>query len=51
MKCIGMLADEIAPAWIGLKKIGKLNGVTIRRVKGMSRDELTERIRNVMRKA
>ena len=51
MKCIGLLADEITPAWIGVKKVGKLNGVTIRKVKGMSRDEITERIRKVMEKA
>ena len=51
MKCVGLLAEEIAPSWIGLRRIGKFNGVTIRRVKGMSRDEITEKVRDAMVKA
>jgi hypothetical protein len=42
--CMGLLAEEIAPGWVGLRDIGKVKGVTVRR-KGLGTREIGERIR------
>jgi len=44
-RCVGLLAEEIAPGWVGIREVGKLKGVTVRRVKGLGREEISERIR------
>lgn len=44
-RCVGLLADEIAPGWVGIREVGKLKGVTVRRVKGLGREEISEKIR------
>jgi hypothetical protein len=44
-RCVGLLADEIAPGWVGIREVGRLKGVTVRRVKGLGREEISERIR------
>ncbi|MCJ1249514.1 hypothetical protein MMC30_006739 [Trapelia coarctata] len=44
-RCIGLLAAEIAPGWIGVREVGKLKGVTVRSVKGFGREEMGERIK------
>ena len=44
-RCVGLLAGEIAPRWIGIREVGKLKGVTVRGVKGFGREDMSERIR------
>lgn len=44
-RCVGLLAGEIAPGWIGVREVGKVKGVTVRSVKGFGREEMRERIR------
>lgn len=48
MQCVALLAEEVAPGWIGIKDVGKLKGVTVRKGKGMRREEMVRRIREVM---
>ncbi|MCJ1471395.1 hypothetical protein MMC13_000034 [Lambiella insularis] len=48
VRCIALLAEEVAPGWIGIKDVGKLKGVTVRRGKGMGREEMMRRIREAM---
>lgn len=50
VRCMGLLADDITPGWVGIRDVGKLKGVTVRRVKGFGREELRERIRVALEK-
>jgi hypothetical protein len=42
--CVKLLAEEVAPRWIGVTEIGKVIGVRVRKGKGIGRDELRERV-------
>ncbi|MCJ1319797.1 hypothetical protein MMC15_005133 [Xylographa vitiligo] len=50
VRCIGLLAEEIAPGWVGMKQIGKLKGVTVRSTSGVGREEMRSRIAEAMGK-
>ncbi|MCJ1382077.1 hypothetical protein MMC17_005189 [Xylographa soralifera] len=50
VRCVGLLAEEIAPGWVGLKEIGKLKSVTVRGTSGVGREEMGRRIAQAMEK-
>ncbi|MCJ1438105.1 hypothetical protein MMC27_007492 [Xylographa pallens] len=50
VRCVGLLAEEIAPGWIGVREIGKLKGVTVRGTSGVGREEMGRRIAEAMGK-
>ncbi|MCJ1289099.1 hypothetical protein MMC34_000631 [Xylographa carneopallida] len=43
-RCVGLLAEEIAPGWVGTRDVGKLKGVTVRSVSGIGREDMRRRI-------
>ncbi|MCJ1387983.1 hypothetical protein MMC18_000827 [Xylographa bjoerkii] len=50
VRCVGLLAQEIAPGWVGVREIGKLKGVTVRGTSGVGREEMGRRIAEAMPK-
>ncbi|MCJ1351671.1 MAG: hypothetical protein MMC33_001655 [Icmadophila ericetorum] len=47
--CIRLLADEIVPAWIAVREVGKLLGVTVRGRMGITREEARGRIQEALK--
>ncbi|MCJ1407236.1 hypothetical protein MMC19_001307 [Ptychographa xylographoides] len=44
-QCVRLLAEEITPGWVGLKQVGILKGVTVRRVRGLGWEEIRRRVK------
>ena len=49
VRCIELLAEVIAPEWVGVRDIGKLKGVTVKGASGVGREEMGRRITEAMR--
>ena len=50
VRCVGLLAEELAPGWIGVREIGKLKGVTVRGTSGVGREQMRRRVAEAMGK-
>lgn len=48
--CVRLLADEIVPAWIAVREVGKLLGVTVRGRMGVTREEIRGRVQEALKK-
>ena len=44
VRCVRLLADDIAPEWIGMREVGKCIGIMIRPGKVVGREEMRRRI-------
>ncbi len=44
IRCIRLLAAEVAPGWIGVREVGRVVGVTVRRGRQLGREEVGRRI-------
>ena len=44
VRCIKLLADEIAPEWVGMREVGKCIGIMIRPGKAVGREEMKKRV-------
>ncbi|MCJ1402916.1 hypothetical protein MMC11_006137 [Xylographa trunciseda] len=50
VRCVRLLAEEIAPGWVGVREIGKLKGVMVRGASGVRREEMGRRIKEALGK-
>ncbi|MCJ1227342.1 hypothetical protein MMC12_003997 [Toensbergia leucococca] len=48
VRCMRLLAMEVAPEWVGVREVGRVVGVTIRRGAMVGRREMAERIRGLL---
>ncbi|MCJ1287840.1 hypothetical protein MMC26_007192 [Xylographa opegraphella] len=48
VRCVGLLAEEIAPGWVGVRELGKLKGVTVKGASRVGREEMERRIAEAM---
>ena len=50
VRCMRLLAEEIVPEWVSVRKVGKVMGVTLRGTKGVGREKIVGRIGDAMGK-
>lgn len=50
VRCVRLLAGEVAPEWVSVREVGKVNGVTVRSHMGLGREEVLERVRKALEK-
>lgn len=48
IRCVRLLAAEVAPAWIGVRELGKVVGVTVRKGRQLGREEVARRIEELV---
>lgn len=49
IRCVRLLADEVVPEWIGVRQVGKLVGVTVRKGRRVGREEVKRRVEGLLR--
>lgn len=50
VRCVRLLAGEVAPEWVSVREVGKVNGVTVKGSMGLGREEVLERVRKALEK-
>ncbi|KAI4209598.1 MAG: hypothetical protein LQ351_007495 [Letrouitia transgressa] len=50
IRCVRLIAEEVAPEWVGVKEVGKLVGVTLRKNGMLGRDLLVGRVHDLLGK-
>lgn len=48
IRCVRLLAAEVAPGWVGVREVGKVVGVTVRRGREVGREEVARRIEGLL---
>ncbi|MCJ1254047.1 hypothetical protein MMC24_001861 [Lignoscripta atroalba] len=51
VKCVNLLAEEVAPEWLGVREIGKVVGVTVRVTRSVGKEEMVGRIQRALEKS
>lgn len=50
VRCVRLLAGEVAPGWVKVKEVGKVVGVTVWKRESVAREELARRVHDLLSK-
>ncbi|MCJ1470819.1 hypothetical protein MMC07_009466 [Pseudocyphellaria aurata] len=50
VRCVRLLAAEVAPGWVKVKEVGKVVGVTVWKGESIAREELARRVQDLLSK-
>lgn len=48
VRCVRLLAEEIAPAWVKIKELGRVVGVTVWKAESVGKEELLKRVQDLL---
>ena len=48
VRCVRLLAGEVVPEMVGIREVGRLVGVTIRKGVGLGREEIRGKIKKAL---
>lgn len=48
VRCVRLLAEEVAPGWVKVREVGRVVGVTVRKEESVGREDLAKRVQECL---
>lgn len=48
VRCVRLLAEEVAPGWVKVREVGRVVGVTVRKEESVGREDLAKRVDDLL---